>query len=535
MSSGRAPLSSGSEGHLFRMDLRTAQPDTITEMLWRMCIPWRADTRMSPGPWIITQYILSDAVDINWKRKLSASTLVPAIFQIITELGSKPHESFVMSNLGGLVFMLVTLSKVGINDSSEPWPHTALAKEQLPVVFDTIWIHRSVFLDATAASDDINKLVSVLQANMATLETLYIGSLRSADERVPPVLLKVSLYAWTHGGRSDHYRVTALLLLTFSSEQGSDDDIRSALEDESDVIAIIRAASTALADEEVLNDDLCHILNILRAVFRVSAIAHRVLGSSDPNAPGVIELILGACQRQMCMGDDDTMERERIFFHVSSVALFLIGHVIAGLASTSAQYAFDSPHLVRYRKVVGKKNVLPVFAKFVSSLSCMPLQATVGEPSARELVNAIAAILEFQALVVNEYGPAISRANIEKVKFINSNWYPVVKLRLKTFSPNESDRKTFPEIMLSIWERYGEALGLEEIKVDPVVVLTSIRCGWKSCLCHHMNMAHRMKVCKGCFQVYYCTEYCQKIDWKEGHRAICKARTERNSPPIHGT
>ena len=29
-------------------------------------------------------------------------------------------------------------------------------------------------------------------------------------------------------------------------------------------------------------------------------------------------------------------------------------------------------------------------------------------------------------------------------------------------------------------------------------------------------------LCKGCRQVYYCNVQCQKIDWKNGHKNVCK-------------
>ncbi|KAI0343416.1 hypothetical protein BDW22DRAFT_1355854 [Trametopsis cervina] len=120
-----------------------------------------------------------------------------------------------------------------------------------------------------------------------------------ADTRVPPELLKVSLYAWAHGSRRFHRGIIAQY---FSSKHRSDDEIRSAFQDESDVSAIMRAASTALADEQTINDDLHLISTVLWAVFRSSAAAHNILGSSDPNAPSIIELILAACQRRACMG-----------------------------------------------------------------------------------------------------------------------------------------------------------------------------------------------------------------------------------------
>lgn len=39
--------------------------------------------------------------------------------------------------------------------------------------------------------------------------------------------------------------------------------------------------------------------------------------------------------------------------------------------------------------------------------------------------------------------------------------------------------------------------------------------------------------CSGCMQVYYCTEECQKIDWKKGHRTVCSHRPGIEPGSLH--
>ncbi|KAI0343401.1 hypothetical protein BDW22DRAFT_1483470 [Trametopsis cervina] len=532
MSYGQRDLPSSAQYSLRGIALHTAQPNTIAEMLLDMYT--RAHMPEASRTWLITKYIHSE--DMDRLRKLSASNLVPVIYRIITDMRSQPSDSYVMSHLGALLFMLSTLSKVGASEfrlANEPWPHKALAKEQMSVICDTVWIHRSVCLDATTAMEAINECVRSVQENLAALEAMYQVAWRSADERVPHALMKVSLYAWAHGGMPIHRRIAAQLL-GLSCKRGLDDDIRKALQDESDVIAIIKAASTALADESFMGDDLRNILNILWAVFKVSAVAHRVSKSTDSKARGIIELVLGACQRQACKGDGDALKRDRVFFHVSSVALCVLGYLSVGPTSTSAGDSFGGPHLAHYKKIIGKKNMLPVVGKHVSTLYCMPLTEAGDEPSVNETVSAISNILDFQAGVINRHDPAVSRANIKRIKLTSSNWHHVVKMRLEVLPSDQPDIKTASERILVLWKRYGDALGLGRIGLEPVA-LGSTTCAWTPCLCHHMNSAHRMKVCKGCYQVYYCTKHCQKSDWKEGHRAVCKPRSGRNSTPIPGT
>ncbi|KAI0343417.1 hypothetical protein BDW22DRAFT_1168865 [Trametopsis cervina] len=150
-------------------------------------------------------------------------------------------------------------------------------------------------------------------------------------------------------------------------------------------------------------------------------------------------------------------------------------------------------------------------------------------------VNAVSTILDFQAGVFIRRDPALSYTNMEKMRLASLTWFYTLGAYLEVPPLDEPVVKAMCERILVIWERYGDALGLWlEGNGDPSAVpFTSARCGWKSCLCGQVDSGHRMKVCKGCFQAYYCTEHCHKIDWKEGHRDVCKARAERSSVSIH--
>ncbi|KAI0792555.1 hypothetical protein C8Q75DRAFT_753465 [Abortiporus biennis] len=47
-------------------------------------------------------------------------------------------------------------------------------------------------------------------------------------------------------------------------------------------------------------------------------------------------------------------------------------------------------------------------------------------------------------------------------------------------------------------------------------------CKWKECLCSDFKPHHKLRVCKGCWTVMYCSRRCQVADWSEGgHRSIC--------------
>lgn len=47
--------------------------------------------------------------------------------------------------------------------------------------------------------------------------------------------------------------------------------------------------------------------------------------------------------------------------------------------------------------------------------------------------------------------------------------------------------------------------------VDPENVDTGDRlCHWSGCLCHEIVPYHSLRVCKGCWKVFYCSQLCQK-------------------------
>ncbi|KAI0821081.1 hypothetical protein BC629DRAFT_422662 [Irpex lacteus] len=58
-------------------------------------------------------------------------------------------------------------------------------------------------------------------------------------------------------------------------------------------------------------------------------------------------------------------------------------------------------------------------------------------------------------------------------------------------------------------------------------VVNSRMCHWKDCLCSwDEKPPHRMKVCKGCWRVWYCGMTCQARDWQD-HRDYCLRHRER--------
>ncbi|KAI0784677.1 hypothetical protein C8Q75DRAFT_377844 [Abortiporus biennis] len=79
------------------------------------------------------------------------------------------------------------------------------------------------------------------------------------------------------------------------------------------------------------------------------------------------------------------------------------------------------------------------------------------------------------------------------------------------------------------WTSFSESLDPWIEPRTQVVSLTSWRQQWSLsrycnslvCLCSNARSKHPLKICKGCWTVYYCSEGCQKADWPM-HRKTCR-------------
>ena len=81
---------------------------------------------------------------------------------------------------------------------------------------------------------------------------------------------------------------------------------------------------------------------------------------------------------------------------------------------------------------------------------------------------------------------------------------------VSSIDPAVKERK---RILISVWKSYTAALGIRNPMsveaVEPSSLCPWEVCAWKACICHDKKAGHRLRVCKGCWQVYYCDNKCQ--------------------------
>lgn len=108
----------------------------------------------------------------------------------------------------------------------------------------------------------------------------------------------------------------------------------------------------------------------------------------------------------------------------------------------------------------------------------------------------------FQALEGDDF-----RADVRRV------WHRTCE-ELITLSPSVAHRRTQ---MIDLWTELGKKCGVDvDVPYDPNAEFEPSgsrsrgkRCAWRECLCFEDRPSHRMKLCKRCAKVFYCSAKCQ--------------------------
>lgn len=84
--------------------------------------------------------------------------------------------------------------------------------------------------------------------------------------------------------------------------------------------------------------------------------------------------------------------------------------------------------------------------------------------------------------------------------------------------PETSDAVAVRKIALRrSWSQYSRSLQLDDeaLVIGSQAYLVGVpawsTCAAKSCPCYRKKPCHRLRVCKGCWQTYYCGVRCQKM------------------------
>ncbi|VDC02287.1 unnamed protein product [Peniophora sp. CBMAI 1063] len=114
---------------------------------------------------------------------------------------------------------------------------------------------------------------------------------------------------------------------------------------------------------------------------------------------------------------------------------------------------------------------------------------------------------------------------------VREEWYPtLVFLRRTAARASDSQHNR----VVSEWKRLGEDLefdeGVQKALYERELRKAQRHCTRIACRYHQELCPVRVRACKGCYEVRYCSSPCQRQDWKEGHKSRCKRLNEPTSP-----
>lgn len=95
-------------------------------------------------------------------------------------------------------------------------------------------------------------------------------------------------------------------------------------------------------------------------------------------------------------------------------------------------------------------------------------------------------------------------------------WLPTLREMRRITSPMR-EVTNVRDKSIALWVTFGKRLGMSESQAawDAAAAVANagpaplLVCGDESCLCHALKPGHPMKVCKGCWLMFYCCARCQ--------------------------
>ncbi|KAI0071418.1 hypothetical protein K474DRAFT_1776178 [Panus rudis PR-1116 ss-1] len=332
--------------------------------------------------------------------------------------------------------------------------------------------------------------------------------------------LRMLLLLWTETDDDDSLTVLMLDMVAIlptlkeKDKQEAVSDVLKATKNEDGSSEFIRAAAYVLLFREtILDDDVTDILCMLDLVHHIDpGVFHNekdIPTDWDNNADDLFTAIAKMCQRQRCCGnivDDPT---------VISYGILLIGYILQNP---------DTPYREVAKNALHYHNILPIIAN-----GCL-LQVLDDEddpmPNGPDFLHSLTVVLEAYFVLISEMlreDPSNPSIRVFR-RIFRTVWHPYLEdMRDRSYAPGDQRYRCF-----QTWMAIGRLVGLDEVKeaTEYAEYMAKLerrfprgrtrRCHWRDCLCSHEHPPHKMRICKGCRKVYYCSTRCQRWDWLLG-------------------
>ncbi|VDC02283.1 unnamed protein product [Peniophora sp. CBMAI 1063] len=220
---------------------------------------------------------------------------------------------------------------------------------------------------------------------------------------------------------------------------------------------------------------------------------------------GVLSALVEAVNKQTLTGDPGTLSQ--------------VLNELVGLYSLTIRISSVVPDV---------HSVIPAFVRegrMVMEARALRVCVSEGQDEGLDYNHCLYSLKGFRtcALTMNKLSPKNTLRKSIRQGF-REHWYPTLDFlrQSRSASPsiNEHDEIT------TAWQSLGEAMGFAETtqkaEYEREVRKALRRCTWKECRYHTEESPVSLRSCKGCAEAKYCSQSCQRKDWKDGHKSRCK-------------
>ncbi|KAI0821093.1 hypothetical protein BC629DRAFT_1587409 [Irpex lacteus] len=229
-----------------------------------------------------------------------------------------------------------------------------------------------------------------------------------------------------------------------------------------------------------------------------------------------------ACQRQLCSAGEIS---NGVMYEIFKVAFYMISFTRHDLFEVAKAQQMTQDQATNFLQEIIRIKFMPLFLRLLH-LPALEERATPDFISC--LVRPISLLRDTMTtkLLGQSHSPRVIGLVRNVAETTRTVWYPILT-RLRQLKAKRDHREQMLTFVVDLWEQVGQACNLkqsERITKEPAPWgserhLAAVQeyggrigkrgCALESCLCL-MDPAHKMKVCKGCWRVFYCSPICQE-------------------------
>lgn len=266
-------------------------------------------------------------------------------------------------------------------------------------------------------------------------------------------------------------------------------------------LIVARSVDALMNDSTLLDYELYKVLSMLEWM----CLDPKIQDARDKRLL-LPQAMLRVAQHQVCSGDDFWLPG------VADVAFMQTHAVITKLGVEDVSIVLNHRDICCFLMVISRA-LRPILThEHANGYECLVPMA------------------ELCAAAMSRYGGVVGSSLDPELKAsVARSWY---RGREALRDPSPSSY-THRGTVLQAWMDLGKACGLDlDTPFESVASVASAAlpsaprktCAWRECVCYGDKPEHKLRECKQCSRVMYCSSKCQKQDWQDGgHKHVCRA------------